>query len=198
MSIKSILLLDEISSNNSVINDTNNLIIVFNEVEHMNSFPFISIESEIKRSCLHKPIILNNIIHILHNNLYDYKITLLKLPTGNKLPVIYIIENNIHIFITSYNDNVNRLQQSMNLNMYTDSFSISKLETILICGYFGYNFYTNPSEVSLLSDELYSDIPLIYDDNNNTKLNRYVFIRKYGHKRTAELIYENNICKYKL
>lgn len=198
MSIKSILLLDEISSNNSVINDTNNLIIVFNEVEHMNSFPFISIESEIKRSCLHKPIILNNLIHILHNNLYDYKITLLNLPTMNKLPVIYIIENNIHIFITSYNKNISRLVQSINLNIYIDSFSIDSFDTIIICGSFEYNFYTNPSDVSSLSDELYSNIPLIYDDNNNTKLNRYVFIRKYGHKRTVKLIYENNICKYKL
>ena len=81
-------------------------------------------------------------------------------------------------------------------NKYIDLFEIPKKNTILICGYFGYNFYTNPSDVSSLCDELYSHIPIIFDDKNNTNLTRYVLIRKITNRKRIELHYENNVCKY--
>lgn len=200
MSIKSILLLDECSCNNntSILNDSTNLVIFFNNVDIMESYPFINISSQIKRKCLCKSTKLNNEIHVLHNNIYNYKIELLPLKCNHKLPIIYINENKVHIFITSYNDNVDRKDQSNTLNTYIESLNIPKIHSIIICGYFGYDFYTKPEIIASLSTELYSHIPQIYEDKNNTKLNRYIFIRKYASRKTIELNYVNNVCIYNI
>ena len=194
MGISKIILLDECSANN-IINNPNYLII-FTNISNIYSFPFIKLESNIKQKCLSKPKILNNPIYILQNNIYNYIIDFINLSNKYLLPIIYIIEDKLHIFVTSFNLKINRSEQTLYINKYIDNLKISVTDKIIICGYFEYDFYINPAEISSLSNELYSHIPQIFDDKNNTKLNRYIFIRKQHCKKKIELNYENNICEY--
>lgn len=178
----------------------NDLIIILGHLTYNISRNHITIPQSIHSASCKKLYIKNNEITVIYNSIDNYKKYILPINNKYNLPIIYIKQNNYHIFVTSYvtthktNKLINRIETQLLVNIINQE-QISHKERVLIIGNFDYNFYEHPSQISTLCDNITCKIPRIFKDNLST-LDKFIFVKKNACHRNNNIYFKENICKY--